>query len=383
MATKLFAKAGLFQTVLIGALIVTAVSFASADHLTSTAQPAAASTGPVTLTGLDAHDGTVVQANGIDYLYGTRYGCGYHWLQANTPFCGFGVWSSTDDAHWTYHGLLFDPTGTDSWSGDGGHDWNWVCGSGGQGCFNPRMVQRSSDGTWILWFNAPGDFSRSRANAYYAMGCQGPLGPCGDDPRVGTPGWVGTTHKPALYICSDNGDMSIVQDSGTAYILCTESDQTLAVEKLDQWWTNGVNVGTRKPAGLTNVEAPGAFKNADGTWVLTYSDPNCGYCAGTGTGYATASGLLASWSAPANTGIAAPATGRRDISATSCGGQPRTVLTMNGAPYEWIDLWDQQDGQVTNQTTAGIQLEPLVTNPPFSVTPNGTPWIGGLRPFQC
>lgn len=291
------------------------------------------------------------------------YGCGFHWLARGTPFCGFGVWTSSDLRAWEFKGPLFDPAAIDSWNGQ---TWTWTCGSGGQGCFNPRMLRRP-DGRWILWFNAPGDFARSRANAYYALECASPVGPCGG------------AHKPGMPVCHDNGDFSIAVDGASAYIVCTMVDQTLAVDRLDPAWTDGTGVGSGALAGLTAVEAPGLFEGTDGTWYLTYSDPNCGYCAGDGTGYATAAGPLGPWTAPGNTGFHAPATGRRDISATSCGGQPRAVYVLGGQPYEWIDLWGQWDGDATNQTRAAIRLEPLVV----STLSDDALWRGGIAPVTC
>lgn len=107
---------------------------------------------------------------------------------------------------------------------------------------------------------------------------------------------------------------------------------------------------------------------------MTYSDPNCGYCSGTGTGYATASNPMGPWTAPANSGVAAPATGRRDLSATSCGGQPRTVSIVDGQPYEHIDDWYGS----TNETNAGLHYEPLVYLPSAGTAP----WQP-FHPWSC
>lgn len=332
-----------------------------------------AAAAPVTIYGLDAHDGTIVQFGGTYYLYGTKYDCGFTWGTRGTPFCGFGVWTASSAAGpWTFVRKLFDPAGRNSWNG---RDWLFTCGDDGAGCFNPRMVRRPSDGVWILWFNAPGDWNRIRANAYYAMGCAGPAGPCGD--VEGGPN--GSTHKPSMTVCHDNGDFSIVADGATGYIMCTMADQTFAVERLDQWWTNGTGTGTRNLAGLTQVESPGAWRAADGAWLLTYSDINCGYCAANATGYAVANSLLGPFTAPGNVGINAPARARRDISAASCGGQPRTVVTLDGQPYQWIDLWYG----ALNETDAGIHLEPLVANPPYLPPANGRLQPGGILPFTC
>ena len=349
--------------------VVAAVQPAAPRHA---AQPAPLASS-VNIYGLDAHDGTIVQYNGVYYLYGTRYGCGFTWGQANTPFCGFGVWTATTlNGPWTFVRLLFAPSGTNPWNGQ---TWQYTCASDGAGCFNPRMVRRASDGVWLLWFNAPGDTNRTGANAYYAMGCNSPTGPCGA--AAGPPN--GSTNKPAMYICYGNGDFSIVTDGTTAYILCTRANQTIAVERLDRWWANGDGTGAANVAGLTQVESPGAWRAPDGTWLLTYSDINCGYCAANATGYAVASSPLGPFTAPKNVGVSAPERARRDISAASCGGQPRTVTVLDGQPYQWIDLWVG----TRNETGAGIHLEPLVANPPYLPPANGRVQPGGILPFTC
>ena len=312
--------------------------------------------------GLDLHEGTVVQAGGTYYLYGVRYACGFQWQTPNTPWCGFGVSTSTDKINWSAPRLLFDPQSVDTWNGQ---TWQQVCGGTGAGCFNPRMIQRSGwgadDGAWILWFNAPQDWNATRANAYYAMGCEGPAGPCG----AGDGGPRGSTHKPALgAYCTGNGDFQIVvPSSGNPVALCTESDQTLSAARLDDWGTNGDGTGSRDLAGLTDVESPGAYRDpATGTWILTYSDPNCGYCAGTATSYATATSLLGPWTVPAS----------RQVSARSCGGQPRTISTIDGHPYQGIDLWAAGSA---NQTNAGLHFEPL--------TYRGSSQLPSFDPWRC
>jgi hypothetical protein len=307
------------------------------------------------VTGLDLHEGMMLQAGGVYYLYGTRYACGFRWLTPNTPWCGLGVSTSTDKVHWSTPRLLFDPNSVDTWNGQ---TWQQVCGGTGAGCFNPRMIHRSGwgadDGAWILWFNAPQDWNATRANAYYAMGCEGPAGPCG----AGDGGPLGSTHKPALgAFCTGNGDFQLVTPpSGRPVAICTEANQTLSEARLDDWGTNGDGTGARDLAGLTGVESPGAYRDpATGTWILTYSDPNCGYCTGTATSYATAPDLLGPWTATAS----------RQLSASSCGGQPRTISTIDGHPYVGVDLW--VSGR--DQTGARLHFEPLTYSgsrlPPF------------------
>jgi hypothetical protein len=347
--TRLSAFRRVTMTALAAVLAAIALAPAPAPASASTsARQTATVAGPTvipqtgqTIAGLDVHDGMINKVGSAYYLYGTQYGtptgCQFSWLDTASSFCGFGVWTSIDKLHWTYLGDLFDPNGYNSWRDE---SWQGTCVKHyGGGCFNPRMVQRAGDGIWILWFNAPDDYRRSGANAYYAMGCAGPAGPCGDNYTGGT------THKPNLYTCSGNGDFSIVNDGATAYIICTMPDQTLRIEPLDQWWTNGTGGGETDVGGLTNVESPAVFLAA-GRLYLTYSDPNCGYCSGTGTSYLTSTtGMLGTWQR-----------GGR-VSATSCAGQPRSLSWVDGGVIEWIDQWSPSGAP--NQTGAAVHLEPL------------------------
>lgn len=322
----------------------------------------------ISVDGVDLHDGTVTKFGNTYYLYGTMYGCGFHWRQTNTPWCGFGVSTAPSlNGPWTQPVQLFSPSSMNAFAK---MSWTKECGATGAGCFNPRMIQRTwgpNDGVYILWFNAPADYSRTGANAYYAMGCNGPAGPCGD--AAGPP--HGSTTKPAMYKCSGNGDFSIVMNgSNPPTMLCTMANQTFSSEQLNQWGTGGTGVGAMNLAGLTKVESPGAYFDAPSNkWIMTYSDPNCGYCVGTGTGYATASSLNGAWTAPLNVGYSAPATGRRSISASSCGGQARTVFTVDNQPHQLIDMWGQWNGVSSNQAGAGILFVPLYYTP--QAAPNG------------
>lgn len=305
-----------------------------------------------TITGVDLHDGTVLKVDSTYYLYGTQYGCGFTWGNPATHWCGFGVSTAPSlDGPWSAVTTLVAPSELDTWTG---LTWDQTCmRGGGAGCFNPRMVQRG-DGVWILWFNAPGDYATSGANAYYAMGCNGPAGPCGP----GKPPYGGL-YKPALYVCSHNGDFSIVTDGPTAYIACTMWNQTLAIEKLDQWWVNGTGQGVTTVAGFDQSEAPGAyFDPAIRKWVMTLNYRNCGYGAGCGLAYATAPTMLGPWSAPFTAGMTTDTKSRAVLSANSCGGQPRTVTVLDGVAYQVIDLWDG----ARNQTNAPTLLSPLVVD---------------------
>lgn len=323
-----------------------------------------------TISGLDLHDGSMYQYDGVYYLTGTQYGCGFQW-QASSPFCGFGVSTAPSrTGPWSAPTLLFPPSERDPYSR---RSFDQLCSSAtrGRGCFNPRMVRRASDGVWVLWFNAVAAQTSASNSAYYAMGCNGPAGPCGRG--AGAP--YGSTHRPGLHQCNgNNGDFTIATSGTRAAIVCGNSDR-LSEEYLDRFWTNGTGKGAIGLAGLRHVEAPGVYQDADtGTWVLTFSDPNCGYCSGTGTGYATAPGLLGPWTAPGDVGWAAPQTGRRDISATSCGGQPRTVSLVDGQAWQGIDLWTG----TRNEADAGLRYEPLVYLAPDGHAGDGAPW----QPFQ-
>lgn len=368
---------------LLTAAAVLAVSTSSAPPQVRTAATPAVG---YTLTGMDAHDGTILKYNGTYYLYGTRYSCPtlqappgavppsgqFVWQQhyAVSTFCGFGVWTSAAiGGPWAYQGLLWDPMSTNPYHNE---NWQQSCSYGGNGCFNARMIQRW-DGVWILFFNVPGDTQRGENNAYYVMGCNGPAGPCG----AGVGGY-GSTRKMPMNICTKSGDYSVFADGSNAYLVCSGSQ--ISIEQLDYWWTSGSSSGVASIANLSPVEAPGIYKAADGTWVLTVSDPECGYCAGTGLSYAySSSGPLGNWRVPGNTGWSAPNTGRSKISGTSCGGQPRTAFVLDGQPYEWIDTWYGS----ANETNADIRLEPLVQTGSLDHAVDGHPWAGGFAPLQC
>jgi hypothetical protein len=167
------------------------------------------------------------------------------------------------------------------------------------------------------------------------------------------------------------GDFTITTFGTQAAIVCGNAGR-LAEESLDHSWANGTGTGATGLAGLRHVEAPGVYQDTgSGAWVLTFSEPNCGYCAGTGTGYTTAPSTLGPWMTLGDVGFAAPQTGGRDISATSCGGQPRTVSIVDGQPWQGIDLWTG----TRNETGAGLRFEPLVYLAP---TGHGRTW----QPFQ-
>ncbi len=274
----------------------------------------------VSIDGIDLHDGMVTKLGDTYYLYGTMYRCGFRWQHLETPWCGFGVsHAPTIDGPWSSPTPLFDPA-----------TWQERCRL--DGCFNPRVIEVA--GTYRLWFNAPGDFRKHRTNAYYTMTCGSATGPCH------------TPRKPHLEVCNSNGDATVVvPPSGNPWLFCTRPDLTLGQEELDPSGTTGTGTGAIRLAGATRVEAPGVyFDEGSEHWVMTFSSPSCGYCGGTGTGFATAPSIAGPWSY------------RGLLSEGSCRGQPRTVQVIDGVPYQHIDRW--VDGQA-NQTAASTVLAPL------------------------
>jgi hypothetical protein len=352
----------------VGILIGAAPSAATTPQTT-------AATVPTLVEGVDLHDTTVKRFGDTYYMYGSMYACGYQWYVSNTPWCGFGVsTASSPQGPWSTPKLLFSTTSTDPSTG---RTWQATCGGTGQGCFNPRMIQRAGwgpdDGTFILWFNAPRQFTDGAQTAYNVMGCNSPVGPCG--PTAGAP--HGSYNKPALDVCAGaNGDFGII-DSGTGgrpAIVCTRSGNSgIGIQELN-WWGSGGNsgVGVTQVAGLADVEGPGGWWDpTTQQYVITYSDQGCGYCAGTPAGYATAPSLYSGWTAPGNVGWGAPVWGRRIFSPNSCGGQPRTVTVLDGQPYQVIDLWLGQ----RNETSADTLLTPLTYTPTTGAPGDGRIWI--------
>jgi hypothetical protein len=328
----------------------------------------------------DLHDGSLTQIDGLYVAVGTEYSCGFQWTVDNTPWCGFGYSTATSlSGPWSTPQLLFSPTSTDPWTGQ---SWQTECGGTGAGCFNPRLVQRSgwgaNDGVLILMFNSPEDYFRAKSNAYNVMGCDmsGTTIGCGPGETVGP---HGSYAKPSLDYCGGDGDFGLYVGGGSLDMICTEANQTLSIEQLDEWGTGTDGTGASNIAGLTSVEGPGVYQDpATGTWIATYSDTLCGYCSGTGTGYATASSPLGPYTAPADVGFSAPSGGRRDITATSCGGQPRTISVVGGVAYQGVDLWTGS----RNETGAGVLYSPLTYTPTSNTAGDGQVWTPPLS-YPC
>jgi hypothetical protein len=298
----------------------------------------------VVLRGMDLHDGTVLQAGDTDWMYGTRYGCGYEWGKTG-PWCGFGVSHARSlTGPWSEPVLLFSPKTVieANWKGDDGRTWSAMCGTGGDGgCFNPRMIH-APDGRWLLWFNASEDRGRN-ANPYWVMTCKGPGGPCSHP------------HKPAIWGCSRGGDFSLAVEGRTGYLICAYGPE---IERLAPSDMDGTPAHTGNIGPGTETEGPGVWHTASG-YEATFSDPNCGYCSGpplskaaaagateVRVGYSTAPSLMGPWKFRGELG-------------GYCTGQPRTAFSADGQAWEWVDRWDGKP----DETTAPVALIPFSMSP--------------------
>jgi hypothetical protein len=296
---------------------------------------------------VDAHDGEISVFGGTYYLYGTAYDCGYRWQGGGSPFCGFKVYSSPDLVHWTDRGYLFDPTTS---------TWQTRCNGNTYGCFRPHVVYNASTARYVLWVNV-----YDNSVGYRVFTATSPTGPFAEQ---AVPTLAVNNSAPAGGV--NNGDHSVfVDDDGTAYLAYTDwrSSGDIVVERLASSYLTGTGAFVRLHQSAT--EAPAMFKR-NGVYYLTYSDPNCGYCGGTGTSYKTATAPLGTWSA-----------GTR-VTANSCGGQPAfvsAVPTGTGTTYLYAsDLWN---GGNANEALAnyfwaplsfdGDAIRPITCSPDFSL----------------
>ncbi|HZE83399.1 MAG TPA: hypothetical protein VE035_03780, partial [Puia sp.] len=110
-----------------------------------------------------------------------------------------------------------------------------------------------------------------------------------------------------------------------------------------------------KSITATRTEAPALFKR-NGVYYLVYSDPNCGYCSGTGASYRTAKWPLGPWSDGTK------------ISDSSCGGQPSFVSSIKLKTGEVFlfgsDLWNNG---AKNESLANYYWAPLTFAPDGSI----------------
>ncbi|SDM66261.1 family 43 glycosylhydrolase [Actinacidiphila guanduensis] len=288
---------------------------------------------------VDAHDGEISVFGGVYYLYGTSYDCGYRWQQAGTPFCGFKVYSSTDLVHWDDRGYLFDGTSS---------TWQTRCNGSTYGCFRPHVVYDAATARYVLWINV-----YDNSVGYRVFTATQPTGPFAE---AAVPTLAVNNSAPVGGV--NNGDHSVfVDDDGTAYLAYTDwrSGGDIVVERLSADYLTGTGAYVRLHQSAT--EAPALFRRGS-TYYLTYSDPNCGYCGGTGTSYRTASSPLGTWSAGTK------------VTTNSCGGQPAFVSaipTTSGTAYLYAsDLWNNG---AANEALANYFWAPLSFGSDGSIQP--------------
>ncbi|OOQ59494.1 family 43 glycosylhydrolase [Mucilaginibacter pedocola] len=289
---------------------------------------------------VDAHDGEIAQFNGTYYLYGTSYDCGFQWGNKTAPFCGFKSYSSADMVNWKDEGFLFDAKTP---------VWQSRCDGKTYGCFRPHVIFNKKTGLYVLWINV-----YDNVVGYRVFTSKTPIGPFAE---VAEPHLAVNSTMPAAGL--NNGDHDLfVDDDGTAYLAFTDwrTKGTIVIEKLSDDYLTGTGEHVK---GITEgeTEAPGLFKRK-GIYYVTYSDPNCGYCSGTGTSYRTAPTPLGPWSK----GI--------KISDNSCGGQPSFVSTIkinSETVYLYgSDLWNNA---AKNEALANFYWAPLKFNADGAIEP--------------
>ena len=288
---------------------------------------------------IDAHDGEIAQFDGVYYLYGTSYDCGYEWHNPNAPFCGFKVYASNDLVNWVDKGFLFDAQT---------EIWQVRCNGGTYGCYRPHVIYNKKNNQYVLWIN-----SYDNAVGFHVFVSPTPIGPFTE------------VEEPTLAVNSDapvrglnNGDHDLfVDDDEVAYIAYTDwrTGGTLVIDKLNEDYTSGTGEHVKNiTSGST--EAPALMKRENLYYIL-YSDPNCGYCT-TGTSYKTATSPLGPW------------VGGTKISINSCGGQP-SFVSMLKMEDEIIFLYgsDLWNNGAANEALANYFWAPLKFAPNGSIYP--------------
>lgn len=279
---------------------------------------------------IDAHDGEIAYFDGVYYLYGTSYDCGFEWGNKGAPFCGFKVYTSKDMQTWEDKGFLFDASTP---------VWQSRCNGSTYGCFRPHVIYNSSTKKYILWINV-----YDNVTGYRVFTSTSPAGPFVEqaEPKLAV-----NSNMPAAGL--NNGDHDLfIDDDGIAYLAYTDwrANGAIVIEKLSDDYLTGTGVHV-KSVTPNRTEAPCLFKRNDIYYVI-YSDPNCGYCSGTGSSYRTARHPLGPWSEG------------KKISDNSCGGQPSFVSTIklnDQTIYLYgSDLWNNA---AKNEALANYYWAPL------------------------
>lgn len=294
---------------------------------------------------LDAHSDFVAHFGAFYYLYGESYGCAYSFIAPN--FCGFNVYRSRDLVHWTSMGKIINPA-TSAFARS-------TCGA--ISCWGPDVVYNPRAHLYVLWFYRA--IGAATTSPLVVMESHSPLGPWENPTYPDVP----TGFAQHVYVAAD----------GSGYLAWGSPGSGINVQRLNASYTDVVGqpvVVTRpggtigspqctgnatatdfedetpvllaawKACGLT--EAPSLFSHGS-TYYLTFSDPICGFCLGTETGYFTAPTPMGPWTGqngspsylPSDPGVF----DAYDLTDDSCGGQPFHVSELPVGGGGVIDLY--------------------------------------------
>jgi beta-xylosidase len=307
---------------------------------------------------VNAHDGELLYWNDEYVWIGTDYGqagssCYFSLGSPTSQFCGFVAYtSSTPTGPWYLQGPLFDPG-----------SWQARCGAPNFGCFRPHEAFSGATGKWVLWANVSDRATIPGDSGVQAWTADSPLGPFTAAGQPILHGNFGPQY---------DGDLDIwVDDDGTGYAAYTSIGvgvMAIMVEQLTPDLLDGAgnllaSVGRPAyvgPPGDGIDEAPSLFKR-NGIYYLTFSDPACPYCSGTGTSYDMARSPLGPWTAEGS------------LSSNSCGGQPAAVSELPGGYIYQSDLWLE----TPNESAANQHWESLNFNANGTIQPlTCTEWNG-------
>ena len=297
---------------------------------------------------IDAHDGDILRADdGYIYMYGTAYNCGFT-LNQDSPYCGVRVYRSTSMASGTWEqvgavgGYAFNHLAS---------DWQDICTVPSFGCYRPHVIQRASDGKYVMWVNThhgdPGEAG------YRTLVSDNPEGP-----------FVDTGQPVVLADDPDDGglehgdfDITVDEDTGIAYVVYTVIPEVgdrhyFVVEQLTADGLTGTGNHQRVQSVGTGNEAPSLFQAPNGIWHIVY-------------GPASPYGVV-----PAYRTSALEPIGRTWIppvsfqAGNSCSGQPQTVTDLGNGLYVWgSDRWVQSPGGlVGNQEESMPYYAPVKWN---------------------
>lgn len=289
---------------------------------------------------VDAHDGKILYNDGVYYLYGTSYDYGFEWQNKEAPFCGFKVYTSKDLNTWEDKGFLFDAQT---------EQWQCRCDGKTYGCFRPHVIYNKQTNNYVLWVNV-----YDNVVGFRVFTAKTPIDPFNE---VAEPNVAVNNNMPAAGL--NNGDHDLfVDDDGTAYLAYTDwrAKGAIVIEKLSDDYLTGTGEHIESVTE-SKTEAPCLIKREDKYYML-YSDPNCGYCSGTGTSYRMAPSPFGPWSEP------------KKISENSCGGQPSFVSTIKiNSENIYIygsDLWNNR---AKNEALANYFWIPLSFNADGEIEP--------------